>query len=317
MKPKPEPNTSTPHSLRRVGGVVDGSRIRREYPITLGRIEGHGRRGKALKADYVLEYRNTKLATVEAKAWNEALTEGVGQAKDYATKLAVRWAYSTNGHGIYQIDMGENSHGSYGIDTRYGIGESHESHSSHHSHSREREIAQYSTPDELCSKTFAEQNAWRDRFAAVPFEDRGGYFQGRYYQDIAIERVLESLAAEGFGHDQLAEMQRIIDADKSDLFDVLAHVAYALPTVTREVRAANARVHIHSEFNEKQQASFDFVLAHYVSEGVEELDQKKLTPLLRLKYHDSLSDAVADLGKPEEIGKVFAGFQKYLYQGGA
>ena len=86
-------------------GVVDGSRIRREYPITLGRIEGHGRRGKALKADYVLEYRNTKLATVEAKAWDEALTEGVGQAKDYATKLAIRYTYATNGQGIYGIDM--------------------------------------------------------------------------------------------------------------------------------------------------------------------------------------------------------------------
>ena len=52
-------------------GVVEGSRIRREYPITLGRIEGHGRRGKALTADYVLIYRNHKLAVVEAKAWDE------------------------------------------------------------------------------------------------------------------------------------------------------------------------------------------------------------------------------------------------------
>lgn len=48
--------------------------------------------------------------------------------------------------------------------------------------------------------------------------------------------------------------------------------------------------------------------------GVEELDQSKLTPLLRLKYHDSIADAVADLGVPEEISRVFAGFQKYLYQ---
>ena len=56
------------------------------------------------------------------------------------------------------------------------------------------------------------------------------------------------------------------------------------------------------------------MLSHYVSVGVEELDQEKLTPLLRLKYHDSIADAVADLGKPEEIGKVFSGFQKYLYQ---
>jgi type I restriction enzyme, R subunit len=63
----------------------------------------------------------------------------------------------------------------------------------------------------------------------------------------------------------------------------------------------------------KQQAFLDFVLSHYVSVGVEELDQEKLTPLLRLKYHDSIADAVADLGKPDEIGKVFAGFQKYLY----
>ncbi|MBD5804555.1 type I restriction enzyme EcoKI subunit R [Azoarcus sp. Aa7] len=67
-------------------GVVDGSRIRREYPITPGRLEGAGKRGKALTADYVLEFRNTKLAVVEAKAWDKPLTEGVGQAKDYATE---------------------------------------------------------------------------------------------------------------------------------------------------------------------------------------------------------------------------------------
>ena len=58
----------------------------------------------------------------------------------------------------------------------------------------------------------------------------------------------------------------------------------------------------------------DFVLSHYISVGVGELDQDKLTPLLRLKYHDSIADAIADLGKAEEIGKVFVGFQKYLYQ---
>lgn len=61
----------------------------------------------------------------------------------------------------------------------------------------------------------------------------------------------------------------------------------------------------------------DFVLSHYVSVGVEELDQAKLTPLLRLKYHDSIADAVADLGPPEAIGQVFAGFQKYLYAAAA
>jgi type I restriction enzyme R subunit len=109
-------------------------------------------------------------------------------------------------------------------------------------------------------------------------------------------------------------MQRIIDAENSDLFDVLAYVGYALPTLTREDRAAHARIHVNSHFTVKQRAFLDFVLQHYVSVGVEELDQDKLTPLLRLRYHNSIADAVADLGKPEEIGKVFSGFQKYLYE---
>ena len=78
-------------------GVVEGSRIRREYPITLGRLEGQGRRGKPLTADYVLMYRNTKLAIVEAKAWDEPVTEGLAQAKNYAGKLAIRFAYAGNG----------------------------------------------------------------------------------------------------------------------------------------------------------------------------------------------------------------------------
>src|SRR6266699_3461478 len=149
-------------------GVVEGSRILREYPITLGRIEGHGRRGKALTADYVLVYRNHKLAVIEAKALDESLTEGVAQAKNYAGKLAIRYTYSTNGHSLYGIDM---TKGKEGL------------------------LDQYPTPEELWSRTFAEANAWRDRFAAVPFEDKGGYFQARYYQDLAIERVMEAIAA--------------------------------------------------------------------------------------------------------------------------
>ncbi|HZV88593.1 MAG TPA: DEAD/DEAH box helicase family protein [Candidatus Binatus sp.] len=127
-------------------------------------------------------------------------------------------------------------------------------------------------------------------------------------------KLLEGLSEKGFGAAQMAEMQRIINAEKSDLFDVLAYVAYALPTLTRAERAANAKVSIDGTFNAKQQAFLDFVLAHYVTEGVHELDQEKLTPLLRLKYHDSLSDAVADLGEPEKIGYIFSSFQKYLYQ---
>jgi len=149
--------------------VVEGSRVLREYPITLGRIEGHGRRGKPLIADYVLVYRNHKLAVIEAKAWDESLTEGVAQAKNYAEKLAIRYTYSTNGRDLYGIDM---TKGKEGV------------------------VDRYPTPEELWNQTFAEVNAWRDRFAAVPFEDKGGYFQGRYYQDLAIERVMEAIASD-------------------------------------------------------------------------------------------------------------------------
>ena len=109
-------------------------------------------------------------------------------------------------------------------------------------------------------------------------------------------------------------MQKIIDAENSDLFDVLAFVAYALHPIPREVRADHARLYIHSKFTSKQQLFLDFVLQHYITMGVQELAQEKLTPLLRLRYQNSIADAVADLGRPEEIGQLFAGFQKYLYE---
>src|ERR1039457_1571647 len=150
-------------------GPVEGSRIAREYDITLGRLEGHGRRGKSLIADYVLIYRNHKLAVIEAKAWDEPLTAGVAQAKNYAGKLAIRYAYSTNGQGIYGIDMTGGTEG---------------------------EVRRYPTPPELWILTFTEQNPLPDTFPAAPFEDKSGYFQSRYYQDIAIERVLDAISAE-------------------------------------------------------------------------------------------------------------------------
>jgi type I restriction enzyme R subunit len=128
------------------------------------------------------------------------------------------------------------------------------------------------------------------------------------------KKLLAGLSEKGFGHEQLAEMQKIINAEKSDLFDVLAYVAYASPPLTLEERATRAKVAIDRQFNSRQQSFLEFVLAHYVGAGVDELDTEKLTPLLRLKYSNSISDAIADLGKPEEINKVFVGFQKYLYQ---
>ena len=127
-------------------------------------------------------------------------------------------------------------------------------------------------------------------------------------------KLLDGLADQGIGEAQLAEMQRIIDAEKSDLFDVLAHVAYALQPKTREERAVQAKKAIRTQFNSKQQEFLDFVLSHYVRVGVEELDQSQLTPLLKLRYNNSVADAIIDLGRPDEIGSVFVDFQKYLYR---
>lgn len=148
-------------------GVIEGSRVLREHGITQGRLQGGGKRAKAEIADYVLVYRNTKLAVIEAKGWDKPYTEGVGQAKSYAAKLAVRHAYATNGQAIYGIDM------------HTGV---------------EGDTASYPSPEELWDLTFPADNVWRDRFAAIPFEDKGGTWQGRYYQDIAITRVLEAIA---------------------------------------------------------------------------------------------------------------------------
>jgi type I restriction enzyme R subunit len=156
-------------ALRAAGwGVVDDSRIDEEVGITEGRIEGLGRRGKRLIADYVLIYRNTKMAIVEAKRWDSPLTEGVGQAKEYAGKMQVRFTYATNGQGIYGIDMKEGAEG---------------------------EVPCFPAPRELWDRTFAVENAWRDRFAAVPFPDKSRTWKIRYYQELAVNRVLEAITA--------------------------------------------------------------------------------------------------------------------------
>ena len=146
-------------------GVMEASRVRREV-ITLGRLQGAGVRAAQDIADYVLTYRNHKLAVIEAKRRDLPDTEGVGQAKKYAEKLQTRFAYSTNGDGIYQIDMTTGAEGY---------------------------VPRYPTPTSS-GTDLREQNVWRDRFAAIPFEDKGGYWQARYYQDIAIESVLEAIA---------------------------------------------------------------------------------------------------------------------------
>jgi type I restriction enzyme R subunit len=176
-------------ALRNAGwGVVEGSRILREFKITQGRLIGAGRRTDPDIADYILVYRNRKLAVIEAKREELSESEGVAQAKHYAGKMAVRFAYATNGHKIYRMDLGttpvqepaniDEHDGPVAINTSEGL------------------IDHFPTPDELWAATFAVPNAWRERFAQVPFEDRSGSWDVRYYQDTAIQRVLEAIADE-------------------------------------------------------------------------------------------------------------------------
>ncbi|WP_405235256.1 EcoAI/FtnUII family type I restriction enzme subunit R [Lentisalinibacter orientalis] len=152
-------------------GVVEASRVRREV-ITLGRLQGAGKRAKQDIADYVLMYRGQKLAVIEAKKRSLPVTEGLAQAKRYAERLQARFAYSTNGNGIYRIDLHTGAEG---------------------------DVAGYPAPDDLWTETFgaAEEaaNTWRKRFGEVPFEDKGGFWQARYYQHNAINQALEAIAA--------------------------------------------------------------------------------------------------------------------------
>jgi type I restriction enzyme R subunit len=126
------------------------------------------------------------------------------------------------------------------------------------------------------------------------------------------KQLLDELAEKGYGPDILRELQAMIDAENSDLFDVLDYVAYAATPKTRAQRAEQAKVVLDAHFLPEQTVFLRFVLSHYIDVGVEELATEKLAPLLKLKYGDSIQDAIAQVGP--NIGEVFTGFQKYLYE---
>ena len=154
-------------------GVVAGSRVYREH-ITSGRLLGAGKRGTPEIADYVLSFRNHRLAVIEAKRRDLPVTEGLAQAKRYAGKLQTRFAYATNGVGLYQVDMATGAEG---------------------------HVTAYPGPEALWALVFAQQNDWRDRFAAVALLDKSGSEPARYYQDIAVDRAVEAgfvLARRGY-----------------------------------------------------------------------------------------------------------------------
>jgi len=150
-------------------GVVDGSKVLREYHITAGKIQTGGGRAKPLITDYVLVYQGRKLAVIEAKNDEQKVGEGVAQAKNYAEKMHLDYTYASNGKEIYQMDM---KTGDEGL------------------------IAGFPTPGELWNQTFATENQWRDKFSNVPFEDLGGTKSARYYQEIAVNNTMAAIAQE-------------------------------------------------------------------------------------------------------------------------
>lgn len=166
--------------LRACGwGVVEGSKVLREYNITAGKIQSGGGRSKKIVADYVLVYKGIKLAVIEAKSDDLGVGEGVAQAKQYAEKLQLETTYSTNGREIYSICM---KTGAEGL------------------------VEDFLTPEQLWNKTYPPSevsqaltiykpvNEWRLKFADVPFEDKSGSWQLRYYQEIAVRNTIEAIA---------------------------------------------------------------------------------------------------------------------------
>ena len=130
---------------------------------------------------------------------------------------------------------------------------------------------------------------------------------------VTRKALLGKLADAGYGIDELASLQRLINAENSDLFDVLEYVSFAMKPISREMRVAQAQEKIFSGLNDREKEFLEFVLSKYIETGVDELDQEKLPDLLTLKYQ-ALSDAEEILGGVDNIRETFIGFQKYLYE---
>jgi type I restriction enzyme R subunit len=124
--------------------------------------------------------------------------------------------------------------------------------------------------------------------------------------------LLQRLSDAGYGKEELTTLQKLIDAEKSDLFDVLEYVSFAIRPITREVRVAASQPAIFALLDNKQKEFLEFVLSKYIESGFEELDQEKLPLLLQNKYQ-SLGDAIDILGDVPQISSLFVEFQKYLY----
>jgi len=128
------------------------------------------------------------------------------------------------------------------------------------------------------------------------------------------QKLLTNLAEAGYDDEKLDGMKELIDAKDSDVYDVLAYVAYQAETRTRSERVSIASSSIRQAFADPKQLEFiDFILDKYIEDGVNELATTNIKSLATLKY-DSVTDAARVLGSASVIKETFVGFQKYLYQ---
>ncbi len=125
-------------------------------------------------------------------------------------------------------------------------------------------------------------------------------------------KLLDGLKERGYDDAQLTELIQMVEAEKSDLYDVLAYVAFARTPICREERVDSHRDLILAHYQDKQLEFVDFILDQYIKQGVGELEEKKLPQLIELKY-DAVTDAVTELGSAAHIRQTFIGFQKHLY----
>lgn len=150
-------------------------------------------------------------------------------------------------------------------------------------------------------------------FGAMP-----EYFQSeeelrKIWSDPVTRRTfLDKIAEIGYGKDELEMLQKVVDAEESDLLDVLSYVSFMTKPISRKDRVAQTKHKIYEGLNDEQKAFVDFVMAKYEERGVEELEESKLPVLLNLKYQ-AIANAEQSLGSVDEIRSIFFEFQQDLY----
>lgn len=163
--------------LQKTGWYEHPWQVEWEYVITKGRIHFDGKdakRGKSLTADYLLRYSSSKIiAVIEAKKEELSHMEGERQAKEYARKLGLSFAYSTNGHQIEFYDLKTNT---------------------------QKTVDRFHTPDELFD-LWIEHSGLEKKDQVInslthEYYDESAIGQRRkprYYQETAVNKAIESI----------------------------------------------------------------------------------------------------------------------------